>query len=92
MEFTEGIASVNEDGAAITAKQIKDARSLLGWLPSKLADRAKITTGAVRRAEGIDGGSLATLETLAAIKRALEAAGIEFTAGEQPGVRIRMNT
>jgi hypothetical protein len=42
----------------------------------------------IRRAELVDGQTSMTAANDLAIRRALEAAGIEFTNGDQPGVRL----
>ena len=49
------------------------------------ADQALPT---VKRLEAKPGNLAAHASTVAALVRALEAAGIEFTNGEQPGVRL----
>ena len=41
--------------AVITGAQIRQARKLLGWEPSKLAQRAKVHTLIVQRAESVAG-------------------------------------
>ena len=41
----------------ITGAQIKAARLLLGWGPSKLAQRAKLPSAIIHRAESVNGGS-----------------------------------
>ncbi len=73
----------------ITGDEIRAARELLGWPPWKVAKAAKIVTSvAVRRAER--GGKPPLNEPqLSAIRQALEAAGVEFTEGEIPAVRLR---
>ncbi|HLO76593.1 MAG TPA: helix-turn-helix domain-containing protein [Magnetospirillum sp.] len=74
----------------ISARQIRAARALLGWSQQELADKAIISVNAIRRLEGAQVD--ARMSTVAAVKAALEAAGIEFqfadaTRGE--GVRLR---
>src|SRR5215204_3051866 len=39
----------------ITGNQIRQARKLLGWPPSRLAQRAKVHSAIVRRPESVDG-------------------------------------
>src|SRR5829696_7132413 len=39
----------------ITGAQIRQARELLGWPPTRLAQRAKVHSAIVRRAESVDG-------------------------------------
>ena len=43
----------------------------------------------VRRAEALDGPSRLIKNNEDAIRRVLEQAGVEFTNGEKPGVRLR---
>jgi transcriptional regulator with XRE-family HTH domain len=66
--------------------QMKMARAAVGWGVRELAKEAGLTANTVTR---IENGGDAKQSTLAAIQRALEAAGVEFTNGDQPGVRLR---
>jgi hypothetical protein len=43
----------------------------------------------VRRAEAVDGPTSMLPNNLAAIRAALESAGVEFTNGDAPGVKLR---
>ena len=73
----------------ITGDQIRAARELLRWSPWQVAKRAQIvTSAAVRRAER--GGDPPLNEfQLYAIRTALESAGVEFTNGNEPGVKLK---
>jgi hypothetical protein len=62
---------------------------LLRWSAEDLAREAMLGVATVRRAEASDGPVQMTAANAAAITRALEAAGIEFTNGDAPGVRGR---
>jgi hypothetical protein len=42
----------------------------------------------IRRAEAVDAATALTAANELAIRRAIEAAGVEFTNGDQPGVRL----
>ena len=53
-----------------------------------LAAKAGLSTNTVARFER---GEVLKDATLAAIRAALEAAGVEFTNGDAPGVRLRMD-
>jgi transcriptional regulator with XRE-family HTH domain len=64
------------------------ARAAVGWGVRELAERAGITANTVTR---IENGADAKNSTLEAIQRALEAGGVEFTNGDQPGVRLAKN-
>ena len=79
----------------ITGRQIREARALLGLRRYELAYRARtVATLTVKRAESVDDEPPITIAQAAAIKCALEAAGIEFTLdkGHVPGVRLRKST
>jgi transcriptional regulator with XRE-family HTH domain len=67
------------------AIQLRMARAALGWGVRELAEKAGVTANTVTR---IENGADAKQSTIDALQRALEAAGIEFTNGDQPGVRI----
>jgi transcriptional regulator with XRE-family HTH domain len=61
------------------------ARAALGLGVRELATAAKVSIDTVARFERGDELKERTIE---ALQRALEAAGVEFTNGEQPGVRL----
>jgi transcriptional regulator with XRE-family HTH domain len=52
----------------------------------ELAEAAKVSTNTVTRFER---GEPLRERTIDAIRGALESAGVEFTNGEQPGVRLK---
>lgn len=70
----------------LTAHQIREARVLLGWLPSALASRTALPPEVIRRAEDGGGAGCVTLAQEIAIKHAFWTAGVEFTAA---GARLR---
>jgi transcriptional regulator with XRE-family HTH domain len=70
----------------ITAVQSKMARAALSWGVRDLAREANVGVSTVSRFES---GAEPIPATLAAIQRALEAGGVEFTNGDQPGVRLK---
>jgi len=72
----------------VTPEQVKAARKLLGWTRVRLAARANTGEAAIRIYE--DGGRIAPTLYLAAIRAALESAGVIFVEenGEGPGVRL----
>jgi transcriptional regulator with XRE-family HTH domain len=72
----------------ITIEQIKAARALLNWNQEVLAEAAKISKPALANLES--GKVTPRVETLSAITKALENAGVEFTEG--PGVRLSGET
>ncbi|WP_371682013.1 multiprotein-bridging factor 1 family protein [Microvirga sp. 17 mud 1-3] len=74
----------------ITAVQSRMARAALGWGVRDLAREANVGVSTVTRFEA---GAEPIPATLDAIRRALEAAGVEFIPenGGGPGVRLRRN-
>jgi hypothetical protein len=72
----------------ITSELIRAARALLRWEQRQLAEASSVSLPTVKRLEAKPGNLAAHASTVAALVRALEAAGIEFTNGEQPGVRL----
>jgi transcriptional regulator with XRE-family HTH domain len=72
--------------APMTRAQIRAARGLLDWTVRDLAAKAGIHRNTISAIEtGKSGGNP---ETLNAIKKALEKAGVEFTNRRKPGVRL----
>ncbi|MEK4034285.1 transcriptional regulator [Methylocystis sp. IM3] len=74
---------------SLTPAQCRAARGLLDWPQSQLAESAKVGLSTVKGFEG--GRSVPVHHNLAAIRAALEAAGVIFVDenGEGPGVRLR---
>ena len=75
----------------ISIRQIKAARSLLGWSQEKLALKSKVSNPTIKRLEA-EGGELGGRQgTREKIIRALERAGVEFIEenGGGPGVRLK---
>jgi hypothetical protein len=75
----------------ISSAQMRAARALLRWSALDLATASKVGVATIRRAEVVDGAIPVTLANEAALRRALEAAGIEFIEdnGGGAGVRFR---
>jgi transcriptional regulator with XRE-family HTH domain len=65
--------------------QCRMARAALGLGIRELARAAKVSIDTVTRFER---GDLLKERTVEALQSALEAAGVEFTNGNQPGVRL----
>ena len=61
---------------------------MLGWEPHKLARRAKVHSLIVKRAESVASEPPITAYQAALIKQALVNAGVEFTNGREPGVKL----
>jgi DNA-binding XRE family transcriptional regulator len=77
----------------ITGNQLKAARALAGIDQLAVAQAAKVAVNTIRNMESrgpnpITSGAV----TLRSVQSALEAAGVEFTNGGQPGVRLRKQT
>jgi transcriptional regulator with XRE-family HTH domain len=73
----------------VSIKQIKAARVLLGWSQERLAEASGVSIPTVKRLEAKDGELGGREDTREKIRAALERAQIEFTNGEEPGVRLR---
>ena len=73
----------------ITGAQIRAARELLGWRQAELAKRARIQAHSVESAESSLGQSFVPGQDMQAMRAVLEAAGVEFTNGDEPGVKLR---
>jgi transcriptional regulator with XRE-family HTH domain len=73
----------------IAPEQCRAARGLLEWSQQELAERARVGVVTVHQLES--GVSQPRQATLDVIKRAFEAAGVEFIDenGGGPGVRLR---
>jgi transcriptional regulator with XRE-family HTH domain len=73
----------------ISSAQCRAARGLIGWSQQDLANNAGIGTVAVHQLES--GTSQPRRATLEVVKRAFEAAGVEFIDenGGGAGVRLR---
>jgi transcriptional regulator with XRE-family HTH domain len=72
----------------ITSELIRAARALLRWEQRDLADASSVSLPTVKRLEAKPGGLAAHASTVAALVKALEAGGVEFTNGQRPGVRL----
>ena len=69
----------------MNATQLRMARAALGWGVRELAEKAGVTANTVTR---IENGADAEQSTIDRLQHALEAAGVEFTNSDQPGVRL----
>ena len=70
----------------LTAGQMRAARGFVGWSARQLAEAANLGLSTVQRVEA--GGSI-TGANMDALRRALEEAGVTFTNGDEPGVKLR---
>jgi transcriptional regulator with XRE-family HTH domain len=80
----------SQESDVVTNEQLRAARALLGWSQSELALRAGLSVPTVKRLEGGFGPHVSD-EARAKLKKAIEAAGIEFIQenGGGAGVRFR---
>lgn len=74
----------------LTSAQIRAGRALIRWRAEDLAEASAVGVATIRRAELVDGQIGMTAANQIAIRRALEAAGVEFIDenGSGPGVRL----
>jgi transcriptional regulator with XRE-family HTH domain len=70
----------------LSAEQVRGGRAMLRMTVAQLASKAGVAPNTVVRLENGDGVNMRTMK---AIQAALEAAGVEFTNGDAPGVRLR---
>lgn len=70
----------------MTKEQLRAARALVDWTVRDLSDATGIHRNTITMIER--GRSQPTEETMATLQRALEKAGVEFTNGKRPGVRL----
>jgi ribosome-binding protein aMBF1 (putative translation factor) len=66
--------------------QWQAARALIGWSQSDLAEKVRVASLTIKRLEA---GQAVSDNIRTRAQAALEAAGVEFTNGDQPGVRMR---
>ena len=75
----------------LTSAQIRAARALIRWSAEQLAKHTEVGVTTIRRAELTASVTKLTRVNDQAIRRVLEAAGVEFIDenGGGPGVRLR---
>nr|WP_306030184.1 transcriptional regulator [Stappia sp. MMSF_3263] len=74
----------------VTSEQLRAARALLQWDQKTLAAESMVSLATIKRLEPNSGPLKANKVTIEALRRALEAAGVEFISqnGGGPGVRL----
>src|SRR6516162_6120675 len=72
----------------LSSELVRAARALLRWEQADLADASLVSLPTIKRLESKPGIMAAHRSTVAALRKALEAAGVEITNGDQPGVRL----
>jgi transcriptional regulator with XRE-family HTH domain len=70
----------------MNAAQCRMARAALRLSVRDLAKMAEVATGTITRLEA---GEALQSRTRAAVQHALEKAGVVFTNGEEPGIRLK---
>jgi transcriptional regulator with XRE-family HTH domain len=75
------------DRATLTSEVTRAARALLRWTQRDLSAASLVSLATIKRLESKPGVLAANATTVAALRRALEEAGIEFTKGTSPGVK-----
>lgn len=80
-------ASENGVESAIIPAQVRAARALVGLTREQLAAASAVPIRTLDRLE--NGHGSPQRRTLAAIRTALEAAGVTFTNGDEPGVKLK---
>ena len=73
----------------ITSAQIRAARGMLDWSRRDLANSSGISFASMMRLESFDGVPASNFKTLEAIKKAFEAAGVEFIGTPEKGAGVR---
>ena len=73
----------------MTGSQIRAARALLGWSVRELAHRSVVSIARVHLFEDAEGFPSTAMGHLTAIQATFEAAGVEFTNRNEPGVKLR---
>ena len=82
---------VNKAIKPLTSAQMRAARALIRWSAEDLARETALSVTTIRRAELTDDETSMTTANDLAVRRTLEAAGVEFIDenGGGPGVRLR---
>ncbi len=72
-----------------TRAQLRAARALLEWSQVTLAARSGVSLPTIKRLEPGNEPIRVRVDVLERLNQALVAAGVEFTNGDQPGVRLK---
>ena len=91
IELSYSVLAVNMRSTPLTGAQIRAARALVRWRAEDLARESAVGVATIRRAELAEDQTSMTAANDLAVRRALEAAGVEFIDGNGsgPGVRLR---
>ena len=75
----------------LSSDQVRAARALLRWDQSRLATASGVSIETVKRLEKLEGQLGATrVSTIDALRRALEAAGVDFIPENGGGAGVRL--
>jgi transcriptional regulator with XRE-family HTH domain len=74
----------------LTSPQIRAARALIRWSALELAERSGVGVTTIRRAELTESETKLTRVNDQAIRRVLEAAGVEFIDENDGGAGVRL--
>jgi transcriptional regulator with XRE-family HTH domain len=76
---------------SLTGAQIRAARALLNWSAADLARQSALGVNTIRRAEVAQDATSLTAANQMAIRRAFEAAGVEFIDENGTGEGVRFH-
>lgn len=74
----------------LTGRQIAAARALVGLSQQDLATAARISVPTLRRMEAAEGAAPGIANNVEAVRRALEAAGVQFIRENGGGAGLRL--
>jgi transcriptional regulator with XRE-family HTH domain len=83
------VSIMGEPISIMQRSQLRAARALLSWSQERLAEASGVSLPTIKRLEPGDGSLPTKVETMEKLHRALEAAGVEFTNGDEPGVKLK---
>lgn len=77
----------------LSSSQIRAARGALDWTIENLAKESGVGSRTIKRYESVQGVPITKKDNMQKIRKAFEAAGIEFigTPEDRPGVRINIS-
>jgi transcriptional regulator with XRE-family HTH domain len=79
-----------DNDARLSGRQIAAGRTLLGMTQPELAGRAGVSTPTIKRMEACAGPAVGMQNNVAAVRMALEAAGVEFIGRPADGAGVRL--
>lgn len=74
-----------------TGRQLAAARTLAGLTQAAVAETARISVPTLKRMEASEGPAAGMANNVEAVRRALEAAGIEFIPENGGGAGVRLS-